>query len=45
VENTIGKKIKILSLDNEGDYTPNDFRYLCKEVGIKREMPMPFNPH
>jgi hypothetical protein len=44
VENQTGKKIKLLRLDNRGEYTSNNFRDFCKEAGIKREMTKPFNP-
>lgn len=45
VENLIGKKIKVLRSDNGGEYTSNEFKYLCKEVGIKREKIVSYNPH
>jgi transposase InsO family protein len=44
VENQTGKKIKVLRLDNGGEYTSNDFRDFFKEAGIKRELIVPFNP-
>jgi transposase InsO family protein len=44
VEDQTRKKIKVLSLENRGEYTSNEFKTLCKEVGIKREMTTPFNP-
>jgi hypothetical protein len=44
VENQTGKKIKVFRSDNEGEYTSNEFKYLYKEVGIKRDMTLPFNP-
>jgi hypothetical protein len=31
-------KIKVLRLDNGGEYTSNDFKDFCKEAGIKREL-------
>jgi hypothetical protein len=43
VENQKGKKIKVLSLDDKGEYTSNEFNNLCKEAWIKREMTFPFN--
>jgi transposase InsO family protein len=44
VENQTGKKIKDLNSDNGGGYTSNEFRNFCKEVGIKKEMTLPFKP-
>jgi hypothetical protein len=44
VENQTWKKIKVLRLDNEGEYTSNDFINYCKEERIKRELTVPFNP-
>jgi transposase InsO family protein len=44
VENQTGKKINILRLDNGGEYTSNDFKDLCKEAGIKRELTVSYNP-
>ena len=43
VENLTGKKINFLRLDN-GEYTSNEFSNFCKEVGIKRELTVPYNP-
>ena len=40
VENLFEKKIKIIRSDNGGE-----FKSLCKEVGIKRELSTPYNPH
>jgi transposase InsO family protein len=37
--------IKFLNLDNGGEYSSNEFKDLCKEVGIKREMTISYNPH
>jgi transposase InsO family protein len=44
VENLSEKKIKILRLDNGGEFTSNEFKAFCKEVGIKRELSTPYNP-
>ena len=44
VENLSGNKIKILRLDNGGEYTSIDFSYFSKEAGIKREYNVPYNP-
>ena len=44
VENQIGKKIKVLRLDNGGEYTSNDFKYLWKNARIKGELIVAYNP-
>jgi transposase InsO family protein len=44
VENLSGSKIKILRSDNGGEYTSNEFKYFCREAGIKRELTTPYNP-
>ena len=44
VENLSKKKIKILRLDNGGEFMSNEFNDYCKEVGIKRELTIPYNP-
>ena len=44
VENLSKKKIKIFRLDNGGKFTLGEFKALCKEVGIKRELSTPYNP-
>ena len=36
VENQIGKKIKVLQLDNGGEYTSHAFNEFCRQEGIKR---------
>ena len=43
-ENLIGYRIKFLRSDNVGDYTSNKFKYFYKEVGIKREKTISYNP-
>ena len=45
VENLYEKKIKILRSDNGGEFTSNEFNDYCKEVGIKRELTIPYNPN
>jgi len=40
-ESLTRKNTKGLRKDNGGEYTSNDF---CKEVGIKRELTVPYNP-
>ena len=44
VENLSWRKIKISRSDNGGEYTSNEFKYFCREVGIKRELKTPYNP-
>ena len=44
VENTTGKKIKVLHLDNYGEYTDKDFTVFHAMEGIKREWTTPYNP-
>jgi transposase InsO family protein len=44
IENLTGKKIKVLRSNNGGEYTSKDFSDFCKEVGIKRELIVPYNP-
>jgi hypothetical protein len=44
VENLSEKKIKILRLDNGGEFTSEEFKAFCKEGGIKRELSTPYNP-
>ena len=44
VENLSEKKIMILRLDNEGEFTSTEFKDFCKKVGIKRELTTPYNP-
>ena len=44
VENLSERKIKILRSDNGREFTSNEFNDFCKEVGIKRELTIPYNP-
>ena len=44
VENLAEKNIKTLRLDNGGEFTSNEFKDFCKEVGTKRELTTPYNP-
>jgi hypothetical protein len=44
VENLFEKKIKILRSDNGGEFTSDEFKAFCKEVGIKREVSTLYNP-
>ena len=41
VENLSEKKIKILRSNNGGEFTSNEIKHLCREVGIKRELTTP----
>jgi hypothetical protein len=44
VENLSRRKIKVLRSHNGGEYTSNEFKYFCREVGIKRDLTTPYNP-
>jgi hypothetical protein len=44
VENQIEKKIKVLRLDNGGEYTSNNFKDFRKEKWFKREFTISYNP-
>ena len=44
IENYTEKKIKILRADNGREFTSNEFKELCKDLGIKRELSTPYNP-
>ena len=44
IENLSKRKIKILRLDNGGEYTSKEFVNFCRDVGIKRELTTPYNP-
>jgi transposase InsO family protein len=44
IENLSKRKIKIIRLDNGGEYTSKEFVRFCKYVGIKRELTTPYNP-
>lgn len=44
VENQIGKKIKVLRSNYGGGYTSKEFDSFCQEVGIKKELIVPYNP-
>jgi hypothetical protein len=44
VENLIERRIKALRSDNGGEFTSEEFKEYCKEVGIKRELSTPYNP-
>ena len=44
IENYIEKKIKIFQLDNGGEFTSNEFKELCRDLWIERELTTPYNP-
>jgi hypothetical protein len=44
VENQIGNKIRVLRLDNGGEYTSKEFMDFCAGEGIRRELTVPYNP-
>ena len=41
MENQIGKKIKVLRLDNGGEYTSRAFDEYCRQEGVKRQLIVP----
>lgn len=44
VENQTGKKIKVLRLDNGGEYTSREFVDFCASEGIRREFTIAYTP-
>ena len=44
IENHTEKKIKTFRSDNGGEFTSNEFKELCKDSRIKRELTTPYNP-
>ena len=44
VENHTERKIKTLRLDNGREFTSEEFKELCREFEIKRELNTPYNP-
>ena len=44
IENHSEKKIKTFRSDNGKEFTSNEFKELCKDSGIKRELSTPYNP-
>ncbi len=39
-----GKKLKCLRTDNGGEFTSAEFTKFCENLGIKRELTVPYNP-
>ena len=44
IENYIEKKIEIFRSDNGEEFTSNEFKGLCKDAWIKRELSILYNP-
>ena len=44
IKNHTEKKINAIRSNNGGEFTSNEFKELCKESGIKRELSTPYNP-
>ena len=44
IKNHTEEKIKTIRSDNGGEFTSNEFKELCKEAWIKRELSTPYNP-
>jgi hypothetical protein len=44
VENQTGRKIRVLSSDNGGEYTSKEFVDYCATARIKKELTVPYNP-
>jgi len=44
VENASGKKLKVLHIDNGGEYTSNKFEEFLKSKGLRHECTVPKTP-
>jgi transposase InsO family protein len=44
VENQTGKKIRVMRIENRGEYTSKEFMEFCVGEGIRRELIVPYNP-
>ena len=44
IENYTEKNIKTFRSNNGGEFTSNEFKKLCKDSWIKRELTIPYNP-
>ena len=38
------RRSRLFQSDNGGEFTSNEFKELCKDSGIKRELSNPYNP-
>ena len=43
-ENQIDKKMKVLRSNNKGECTSKEFDSFCRDIGIKRELIVPYSP-
>ena len=44
IENHTKNKIKTFRSNNNREFTSNEFKELCRNLGIKRELTTPYNP-
>ena len=44
IENKIGSHIRALRSDNGGEFDSHHFIDLCQDLGIKRDLTIPYNP-
>jgi hypothetical protein len=44
VENQMEKRIKVLRIDNGGEFYGNEFEELCKKCSISRQNTTPYTP-
>ena len=44
IENHTEKKIKTFRSNNGGEFTSNEFKELCRDSRIKRDLSTPYNP-
>ena len=44
VENQTGRKIRVLRLDNGGEYTSKEFDGFCRPEGIRRQLTVLYTP-
>ena len=43
IKNHTEKRIKTFQSDNDGEFTSNELKELCKDSGIKRDLTTPYN--